>query len=65
MEDRKIKSIIVDGWDRLIVSTEDEPISLVWENGEMAAVAWYKKGDTEYNGKYVVAINYEKVGSDV
>lgn len=34
------------------------PIEQVSKNGEMAAVPWYRQGDTEWNGKYVIEINY-------
>ncbi len=44
------------GW---INSNADKPIELILKNGEMAHVEWFKQGDTEYNGKYVVVINYD------
>ena len=37
---------------------ERNPITLVEKNGEMALVNWYAQGDKEWNGKYVVQIEY-------
>ena len=34
------------------------PIEEIEKNGEMAPVPWYKQGNVEYNGKYVVKIEY-------
>lgn len=57
---KKIKSIFVDGasgsgWKN---ADDNNPIVEISKNGEMASVPWYKQGDTEWNGKYVVEINY-------
>lgn len=38
--------------------TEHNPIEEIEKNGEMAKVIWYKQGDTEWNGKYVIEVNY-------
>ena len=55
---RAIKSIIVEG-QGYIYSKENEPIEVFHENGEMALVKWYRKGNREFNGKYVIQIEYE------
>jgi len=60
MNNRKIKSILVDGqgWK---YSTEYMPITLIHKNGEMAPVDWFSVGDfMEVNGKYVIEIIYEE-----
>ena len=37
---------------------EKNPIEIIKKNGEMAEVDWYKQGDTEWNGKYIIEVNY-------
>ena len=34
------------------------PIEVFMVNGEMAEVAWYRQGNKEFNGKYVIVIEY-------
>ena len=36
------------------------PIEVFPVNGEMAFVNWYRQGEMEYNGKYVVAVEYDR-----
>jgi len=43
------------GW---VTATKEEPIEYFGVNGEMSVVPWYKQGNKEYNGKYVVMIEY-------
>jgi hypothetical protein len=54
---KEIKQILLSsgGW---IYATEDEPIEPFTVNGEMALVTWYRKGNREFNGKYVEIIEY-------
>lgn len=57
---QKIKSIVVDyGKTYTVVSTESEPITIFSVNGEMAPVPWFRKGNTDYNGKYVISVEHE------
>jgi len=39
-------------------TTEINPITKILKNGEMANVDWYAQGNKEYNGKYVIMIEY-------
>lgn len=57
-EKRKISQILVEGqgW---VSSDSYGQIEVFMENGEMAQIKWYRKGNKEYNGKYVIQINYE------
>jgi len=56
MEEEKIKQIRIDsGW---IYATEESPINCFTVNGEMAYVFWYRQGKKEYNGKYVIELEY-------
>ncbi len=78
---KKIKQILVDGqgWvyaNKTLLSvgrtpdkdvyTNNPPIELFTKNGEMAPVDWYRYGNREYNGKYVIAVEYyeEEVDSN-
>ena len=55
----KIISINVDqiGY---VCSEPGEPIEIIQVNGEMAMVNWFRKGNEEYNGKYVIKVEWEK-----
>lgn len=61
---RYIKKIIVQEVGAIFYNPEsfDEkerlPIEHFSVNGEMALVSWYKQGDREFNGKYVIEIEY-------
>lgn len=57
MSERKIKRIFFEG-ETSISSTAEEPIEKFEVNGEMAKVDWYRKGNFEYNGKFVQVIEY-------
>ena len=35
-----------------------DPIEVFTVNGEMAPVPWYRQGDKEWNGKYVIQVEY-------
>lgn len=53
---KKIKQIDMDQNFSLFASNgEIEPFLV---NGEMAHVTWYRQGNREVNGKYVIAIEY-------
>lgn len=36
----------------------EEPIEIFTKNGEMAPVEWYRQGNREFNGKYVIEVEY-------
>lgn len=36
------------------------PIEMFTVNGEMAPVPWFRQGKMEYNGKYVIAVEYDR-----
>ena len=42
----------------LLEAKKEHPIECFLENGEMANVKWYRQGNEEYNGKYVIKIEY-------
>ena len=52
-----IKQILVDqvGW----IYSKDGIIECIFVNGEMALVNWYRQGNREFNGKYVIIVEYE------
>ena len=54
---KKIKQILVDGqgW----IYSEDGEIVRINVNGEMGFVNWFRQGNKEFNGKYVIEIEYE------
>jgi hypothetical protein len=55
----KIKTIYVEHIG-LIKEEVNYPIEEFTVNGEMALVKWYRIGNQEYNGKYVIAIEYHE-----
>ena len=57
---KKIKKLLLDGqgWKQ---SSDEESITEIKVEGEMGYVRWYKQGDREYNGKYVIELQYENV----
>ena len=72
-EEKKIKQILIAdiGWifaekqidneknlRRGTYRTEKNSIELFAVNGEMASVNWYRQGKREYNGKYVIVVEY-------
>jgi len=52
-----IKEILIDGQGWFYA--KDEDIVEFKVNGEMGFVSWYRQGDKEFNGKYVVEIVYK------
>ncbi len=52
-----IKKITVDQIGA-IFSAPDRPIETFIVNGEMAPVVWFRRGNEEYNGKYVIQVVY-------
>lgn len=38
----------------------ENPIEVFTKNGEMALVEWYRQGNKEFNGKYVIEVEYFK-----
>lgn len=59
MIDNKIVSLVVDQVG-FVHSDPGSPIEMIEVNGEMALVKWFRKGNTEYNGKYVISVEWEK-----
>jgi hypothetical protein len=55
----KILSINVDQVG-MVYADPDTPIETFVVNGEMAPINWFKKGNQEYNGKYVISVEWEK-----
>ena len=52
----KIKRILVDQVGQ--VYAKDGEIECILVNGEMASVNWFRQGNKEWNGKYVIEIEY-------
>lgn len=66
MNNREIKEIFVDGYgwvhsDSTTDRPDNSPIEPFMINGEMASIRWFRKGAQEFNGKYVVVINYKQL----
>lgn len=70
METKRINTIIVDqigpvqvstvgGMSLTTTSSQVKEIVPFKVNGEMAEVTWYRAGNREYNGKYVIEITYD------
>jgi len=60
----RIKRILVDGVGQVYRSFKKEvpeEIVVIKKNGEMAEVDWYRQGNIEWNGKYVIEVEYEPV----
>jgi len=56
MEKKPMKAMIDGiGW---ITATKEEPIKFIQVAGEMSNVFWLQQGNKDYNGKYVVTIEY-------
>jgi hypothetical protein len=53
---KRIKFIYVDHVGA--VNSIDGEITAFLVNGEMAHVTWYRQGEQEFNGKYVIVIEY-------
>ncbi len=54
--EKRIKQILTEnGW---VYASPDEPIKQFYVNGDMALVVWFRQGNKEYNGKYVLEIEY-------
>ena len=54
----KIVKIIVDQIG-FVGAEPGKPIEIFQVNGEMASVNWFRKGTEEYNGKYVISVEWE------
>lgn len=56
---RKIEQILIDGagW---LYSRHGE-IESFTKHGEMAEVEWFRQGNIEVNGKYVIKVEFEEV----
>lgn len=54
---RQIESILVEGVGYIYTGREGT-IEAFTVNGEMAPVTWYRKGNQEWNGKFVIEVNY-------
>ena len=57
--DREIEAIYCEpiGWV-LVNNDNPTPIEIFYVNGEMASLAWFRKGNEEFNGKYVQYVRY-------
>ena len=55
---KKIKSIMVDQIG--LINCIDGEITTFLVNGEMAHVVWFQQGNKEFNGKYVIEIEYQE-----
>jgi hypothetical protein len=55
--EKKIIKIIVQ--DVGVIFADYDPIERFDVNGEMAHVSWYRKGKREFNGKFVIEIQYD------
>ena len=59
--EEEIEAMFVDdiGW---VYAMKDgvitDPIIPFFVNGEMASITWYRQGNREFNGKYVIEIRY-------
>lgn len=56
-ESKRIKSILVEG-PGYISDSENNSIETFTVNGEMAPIVWFRRGNQEWNGKYVIEVNY-------
>lgn len=62
--EKKIKNILIEGSGYIYYLPESnnpnhmKPIEPFLVNGEMAHVTWYRQGNKEFNGKYVIQIEY-------
>ena len=56
MEGKKIRRILLEG--QIEVHCNDGDIERFEKNGEMAPVEWFRQLDREFNGKYVIEIQY-------
>jgi len=54
---RKIKQILIDGAGWLY--SHNGEIKSFTKNGEMAEVEWFRQGNIEVNGKYVIKVEFE------
>lgn len=60
---KKIKCITVfygNEETNFIKATEELPIEMFTKNGEMAPVEWFRKGNLEVNGRFVIDVEYEQ-----
>ncbi|MGD9276325.1 MAG: hypothetical protein PVJ67_04080 [Candidatus Pacearchaeota archaeon] len=63
-----IDRILVDGVGQIYRSYAKEvpeDIEVIKKNGEMAEVDWYKQGNMEWNGKYVIEVEYIDLPSNL
>ena len=58
MEKKITRLVFDDGGE--VRATEQEPITKFEVNGEMALITWFRKGNCEYNPRYIAVIEYEK-----
>lgn len=62
MDEKVIKKLLVCfGENMHIVDDKDGEIEEFWVNGEMAMVRWFRQGENEWNGKYVINIEYKVI----
>lgn len=58
MENKKISRIYISEVCEWVESDEENQIEEFNVNGEMAPVRWFRKGKSEYNGRYVLIVRY-------
>ena len=57
-DERKIKYIKLE--DDIIFSNDDGEIKRFEKKGEMAYVEWFRKGNREFNGRYVSEVMFDR-----
>lgn len=57
VKEKIVESILVESIG--YIYSDDDPIENYTVNGEMALVDWYRKGNQEWNGRYVIQITYK------
>jgi len=58
MEKRKIKYLMIKDTGYVGAELEGHPIETFKKNGETAEVEWFRCGNREFNGKYVIEVGY-------
>ncbi len=53
---KEIKKLMVEGYG--YVYSTDGKIKTFLINGEMSHIRWYRQGNKEFNGKYVIVVEY-------
>lgn len=66
-ENKRIEQIYVEhiGWIYSKESDNCDDIEVFFVNGKMALGCWYRKGNREFNGKYVIEVRYEQTNNQL